>query len=217
MFCGVLLDRSAMSAAVADETAAPVPVSPEVLKQYETFALTHDGDAQRGKAVFADEKCSKCAVCHKVNGRGGEVGPDLSRIGGKFDRPHLIESLLEPSRQIVEGYRVTMFALKDGRVLVGIVKERDEKTLTLLDAANKKFSIAKDQIAERHESTRSLMPDGLAGNWNREQFTDLVAYLETLRTGSDAKFGAGVRGGIRLPKGFSIETVATGLSGATAL
>lgn len=194
-----------------------VSASQEVLRQYEEFALTHDGDAKRGKVVFEDETLSKCLVCHKVNGQGGEAGPDLSRIGGKFDRAHLIESLLEPSRQIVEGYRATKFALRDGRILVGIVKKRNEKSITLVDAQNKLHRFVNDEIEASQDSTWSLMPEGLAVNWSRDDFTDLVAYLESLRSGSDTKFGAGIRGGIHLPNGFRIETVATGLSGATAL
>ena len=72
-----------------------------------------------------------------MNGAGGQVGPDLSSIGGKFDRPHLIESLLEPSRQIVEGFRTTVVATVDGRVLTGIAKERSEQQITLFDAEGK--------------------------------------------------------------------------------
>jgi hypothetical protein len=48
--------------------------------------------------MFFDEKLTKCGVFHRLDGNGGDAGPDLSAIGGKFDRPHLIESLLEPSR-----------------------------------------------------------------------------------------------------------------------
>src|SRR5436189_5451447 len=61
---------------------------------FEQHALTHTGDAQRGRELFLNETVTKCVICHKINGQGGETGPDLTHIGGKFDRPHLIESLL---------------------------------------------------------------------------------------------------------------------------
>ena len=76
-------------------------------RPFEQQALTTVGDPQRGRELFVNETKTKCAACHKVSGQGGEAGPDLTHIGGKFDRPHLIESLLEPSRQIVEGFRTT--------------------------------------------------------------------------------------------------------------
>jgi mono/diheme cytochrome c family protein len=67
------------------------------------FARAHEGDAARGREVFADAERAACIGCHRVRGEGGDVGPDLSNIGGKFGREHLVESVLEPSRQIVEG------------------------------------------------------------------------------------------------------------------
>src|SRR4051794_11710386 len=65
------------------------------------YALVSRGDVNRGRALFADGRRAGCARCHKVDGRGGELGPDLSSIGAKFAREHLIESVLDPSRQVV--------------------------------------------------------------------------------------------------------------------
>jgi putative heme-binding domain-containing protein len=187
------------------------------LRDFEQHALIHDGDAARGRELFLNEKLTKCAVCHKVNGQGGDVGPDLSSIGGKFGRPHLIESLLEPSRQILEGYRSTVIRTGDGRVLTGIVKEQSASGIVLLDAGNNRISLSTADIDERKESSVSLMPDGLANLLTPEQFTDLVAYLETLRPGGKPTPGAGITGAIKLPSGFEIRTIATGLTGATAM
>jgi putative heme-binding domain-containing protein len=193
------------------------PTSPVKLSQYEAFALTHEGDADRGRQLYLDEKVAKCAICHKVGESGGQVGPDLSHIGGKFDRPHLIESLLEPSRQIVENYRTSVLALADGRVETGIIKRESGDSVTLLDVEGKERTIATSDIDERRESFVSLMPVGLVNDLSPAQFTDVVAYLETLRTGGKPTPGAAVAGAIRLPDGFEIETITTGLSGATAL
>ena len=70
--------------AVAEDSARPL--SPAERATYERAALTHDGDPARGRALVLDENRTKCVVCHKLDGRGGDVGPDLSHIGGKFDR-----------------------------------------------------------------------------------------------------------------------------------
>src|SRR5215468_8555953 len=59
-------------------------------------AMKNAGNPQRGKTVFASV-AAKCAACHKAQGEGSDLGPDLSQIGGKFDRSHLIESILGPS------------------------------------------------------------------------------------------------------------------------
>ena len=187
------------------------------MRAFERYALTHDGDAKRGLELYLDEKVTKCAICHQVDKRGGEVGPDLSKIGGKFDRPHLIESLLEPSKQIVEGYRTSIIVTTDGSIETGIVKQQSKTSVTLVDANGKQRVIDVGDISERKESPLSLMPVGLHDAISAEQFTDLVAYLETLRNGGKGPPGSGIVGAIGLPKGFEITTIATGLSGCTAL
>src|ERR1043166_8630280 len=65
-------------------------LDPDRLRQ---AAMNQGGDAKRGEAVYLST-AAKCAACHKVRGQGADVGPDLSQIGGKFDRTHLIESIL---------------------------------------------------------------------------------------------------------------------------
>ena len=115
------------------------------------------GDAARGRAVFEDAKGAGCNRCHRVRGSGGEVGPDLSNIGGKYAREHLIESVLEPSRQIVEGYRPTILALEDGRVLTGLVKSETADRLTLVDAESPRRSSPgrRSRSAKFAETSRS--------------------------------------------------------------
>ncbi|HXT59999.1 MAG TPA: PQQ-dependent sugar dehydrogenase [Pirellulales bacterium] len=186
-------------------------------RRHERHALTNRGDVARGRKLFLDEKLTKCLICHKLDGKGGEAGPDLSAIGGKFGRPHLIESLLEPSRQIVEGFRSSVVALASGRVVTGIVKEQSERNLALVDAEGKRHVIPAGEIAERQDGAVSLMPDGLEKALSVEQFTDLIAFLESCRAGGDATPGSSVSGGIALPRGFQAEIVATGLTGCTAL
>src|SRR5262245_52760673 len=149
----------------------------------EQYALTHEGDATRGQELFAQESVTKCAACHQVNGKGGQIGPDLTHIGGKFGRPHLIESLLEPSRQIVDGFRTPLIRTTDGSIHAGVVKEQSSEQVALLDAAGNRVILATAEIEQRKDSPISLMPEGLASVLTREDFTDLIAYLETLRLG----------------------------------
>ena len=148
---------------------------------YERYALTHPGDSEVGRKLFRDEKRTRCIGCHKVEAEGVEVGPDLSRIGGKFDRPHLIESLLEPSRQIVEGYRASTVVTSDGKITTGVVREESAKSITLVDPDIRRYVIPKARVVTREESSVSLMPTGLVDVLTASEFTDLIAYLETLR------------------------------------
>jgi putative heme-binding domain-containing protein len=138
-------------------------------------ALEQPGDPERGRQLFQSLQPLACSSCHRVGADGGDAGPDLSAIGNKSDRPHLIESLLDPSRQIVEGYRTTMIAMRNGRVLSGVVRDETDDSLRLVDALAATTTIRKPEIAERKLSELSLMPDDLVSGLDAQSFTDLVA------------------------------------------
>lgn len=217
MVPAILTALFALAALAIDGNVQAPTSQPEANLRFEQHALTHDGDPARGHELFFNTSLTKCVVCHKINGQGGESGPDLSQIGGKFGRPHLIESLLEPSRQIVEGYRTTLIRTSDGALYSGIVKEQSDAQLTLLDANARKVSLLISQIDERKDSPLSLMPAGLSGLLTAEQFTDLIAYLETLRPGGKLTPGATITGPLKIPAGFEVRTIATGLTACTAM
>lgn len=186
------------------------------IDRFQSYALTHDGDPVRGRKLFEDHQTTKCVSCHKVGDIGSEVGPDLSNIGFKFDRPHLIESLLEPSKQIVEGYRTVIVQMADGRIVTGVVTNQTDTEITLADVDGKLLTLSKDEIEDQVDNPLSLMPVGLHESLNEVQFTDLVAYLETLRPGKKSP-GSDIRGGITLADGFQLEVISIGLTGCTAM
>jgi len=186
-------------------------------RRLERYALTHAGNPDRGRQLFQREKETRCLACHRVGREGGEIGPDLSRIGGKFDRPHLIESLLYPSRQIVEGFRSTSLLTDDGRVIVGMIQGQTPEAITIVDSDARKRVINRNRIRATRDSDVSLMPRGLPETLSPQGFTDLIAYLETLRPGGKAKFGSGITGPIDIPDDYRLDIVATGLDGATAM
>jgi putative heme-binding domain-containing protein len=181
------------------------------------YARAVPGDAARGRAVFADPKGAGCILCHRVGGQGGDVGPDLSDVGGKLGREHLVEAVLEPSRQVVEGYRPTVIATRDGRVLTGLARRETDRELTLVDSAARVHVIPKAEVDERQYADVSLMPDGLALILSRTEFVDLIAYLEGLKSNAKPTPGSVAHGPLTLPPGFTQTRVAGGLTGATAL
>src|SRR4051794_28703377 len=76
--------------------------------EYQSYAMTHRGDAARGKALFENDQRLACARCHATDGRGGKAGPDLFAVGDKFGRFELVESMLAPSKTIAVGYSTTI-------------------------------------------------------------------------------------------------------------
>ena len=192
-------------------------------------ALMTAGDVDRGRRLYASA-AMQCTRCHRnddpelaplvgdgVTPTDDGIGPNLTAIGNKFDRPHLIDSLLHPSREIGYGYRPQIIRLDDGRTLTGLVRSRTDTSLTLVDAAAQPVTVATDDIEAEKPSTQSLMPAGLIDPLTPDQFADLVAYLESRRPGSKGDWGSGTAGPIGIPDGWTLDIVATGLDGATQL
>jgi len=215
--CFLVFAVSVVACDFSSSAIAQSLASAEQKKAFYDFALTESGDAERGQKIFADAKRTKCSACHVVGETGGQVGPDLSRIGGKFDRPHLIESLLEPSQQIVQGYRTSLVLTDDGQTLTGIIKNETADRFVLHPAEGDAIELQRDQVEAIQTSDLSLMPDNLAADLSKQEFVDLISYLETLRSGFSSDFGAGVSGPVKVAEGFKIETVTTNISGATAM
>lgn len=184
---------------------------------YVRRAQERHGDEKHGRRLVQDVNRTLCLRCHKIGNDGEAVGPDLSNVGGKLGREHLIESILEPSRQIVEGFRGITVETDDGRVLTGFAAAESDGQLTFIDPKGQKVTLPSASVAQRGALAISPMPEGMAANLSPDEFCDLVAYLETLRAAGQSSPGSGVVGAVSLPAGFERQTVATGLTGATAL
>jgi glucose/arabinose dehydrogenase len=117
---------------------------------------------------------------------------------------------------LVEGYRTTLIATNDEVTNTGIVKREWETELELLLADGKRKIIKKKDIVSRQESSVSIMPDSIETFISESEFADLIAFLETLRGIEKASPGAATSGPIRVPDGFQVRIVSTGLSGSTA-
>ncbi len=110
------------------------------------------------------------------------MGPDLSSIGKQFDRRALAESVLFPSKTVREGYQQLIVEKRDGEELSGIVKTETADKLVLIDTAAREHSVPRSEIKARRLSALSIMPEGLQAGMSLEEFADLIAYLETLRS-----------------------------------
>jgi putative heme-binding domain-containing protein len=133
------------------------------------------GDARRGEAVFFSDE-SKCSACHKVRGRGGEIGPDLSDLEER-DADSIVRDIQDPSAVINPDYVPYTVALKDGRVLVGVVRAEGAEALRVLDTNAQATTVPRAEIADMQPSRTSIMPVGLAGALGEDRLRDLVAFL----------------------------------------
>jgi putative membrane-bound dehydrogenase-like protein len=143
--------------------------------------IRREGDAARGREVFFRGGANACGSCHRVQGQGQWVGPDLSTIGVKSSRDELIRSILNPGAAIGSNFRSVVVTLADGRVYTGLPVEETPERLVLKTATGERVAIPSGSIEERRTSDVSLMPDGLAQTMTDQELVDLLAFLTTLR------------------------------------
>jgi putative membrane-bound dehydrogenase-like protein len=138
------------------------------------------GDMEKGQAVFFRAGTNSCGGCHRVQGRGRWVGPDLSTIGVKYGRDELIRSILSPSDAIGFTYRSLVLALDDGRVVTGLPVEDTPNRLVVKTAEGQRITLEPRAVEDRRTSDVSLMPEGLAATMTTQEIVDLLEYLASL-------------------------------------
>jgi putative membrane-bound dehydrogenase-like protein len=143
--------------------------------------VRRDGYADKGREVFFRSAQNACGTCHRVQGQGQWIGPDLSTIGAKYGKDELFRSILNPSAAIGYNYRALQVATTDGRVLNGLVVEESQTRLVLKSADGQRLSIRAAEIEARQTSEVSLMPEGLAQALTEQELVDVVAFLSTLK------------------------------------
>jgi putative heme-binding domain-containing protein len=139
-------------------------------------------DVERGRQLFFRDGGATCKSCHRVNGQGETLGPDLSQIGKKYPPRELLTHLLEPSKFIEPKYVAHVLESTDGRVWTGLLVERTETEVLLRTAQNQPIRLATDEIEVLVPQPKSLMPELLLRDLTPQQAADLLAYLSSLRT-----------------------------------
>ena len=142
--------------------------------------LLAKGNAERGRAVFFSPKAA-CGTCHAIGVDGGKIGPDLTKVGAIRSGRDILESILFPSSTFAQGYQSVTISTADQHELQGIVARETADGILLRDATGAETSVRKEQIREMKFSSVSLMPAGLEQAITREEFADLLAYLQSLK------------------------------------
>jgi putative membrane-bound dehydrogenase-like protein len=139
-------------------------LTPEVITQ---------ADPAKGKVTFS----ALCGACHKLYGEGGAIGPDLTG-SDRHNLDYLLGNIVNPNEVVPADYLLTVFTLKDGRVVSGVVPEQNEKTVTVQTPVER-LTIPADTITKRESMPVSLMPEGLLKTMDEATVKDLIAYLMT--------------------------------------
>ncbi|MCP4511379.1 MAG: c-type cytochrome, partial [Fuerstiella sp.] len=147
---------------------------------YETVrsrVVNVQGNADAGKELFRNQSCLSC---HTVANGQQPKGPHLVDIGKRYKINELIESIVDPSKKIAQGFDTWTFVMASGKVHNGFVVLESAETVTIRQNDGLSVELLQDDIDERVKQEISMMPKGVVGNLTPEQLADLVAWLQTL-------------------------------------
>jgi putative membrane-bound dehydrogenase-like protein len=149
---------------------APPPRA-TVIAEYES-CLKMQGDAERGKAIFA----RICSECHKVGGVGNEIGPQLKAFRSRGAESILI-NVLDPNREVQPAYVAFVIHTKAGKSYSGLIISDTATSITLQKPGGETETLSRDEIESMSSTRQSLMPEGLERQISPEQMADLLAFL----------------------------------------
>ena len=156
--------------------------APKMLSKEEMGALVatikEQGNAAHGEQIFRRAELN-CLKCHAISGAGGKVGPDLVSVGSSAQIDYLVDSILDPNKNVKEGFQSLVVATDEGKVLTGIKVRETDTDLLLRDIEDRELAIPLKSIDEQKSGT-SLMPVGLVDKLTRAELIDLVRFMSEL-------------------------------------
>jgi len=146
----------------------------ELMARYKaTLAANPDGppSGSRGRGVYS----RTCLQCHRLYDAGGDVGPDLTG-SDRANADYILENVLDPSAAVSRDYTLTNVATADGRLVSGIIREQTDASL-VVQTANERIVISREDVEAIKPSMTSMMPEGLLERLSPQEVRDLFAYL----------------------------------------
>jgi putative heme-binding domain-containing protein len=152
----------------------------EELKRF-VAEVRQSGNSPNGAQIFRRPELG-CLACHAVEGQGGKIGPDLSALGAAQPIDFIVGAILEPQKEIKEGFTSISVTTRDGDELQGYLLREDSRELVLRDVLqNQEVRIPRQRLKDKR-ANGSVMPDGLVNTLTRTEFRDLLRYLSELGT-----------------------------------
>jgi putative heme-binding domain-containing protein len=136
------------------------------------------GDATRGRLIFQGK--GSCATCHRVNGVGPRMAPDLSDVGAARSAASLQRLLLDPTANLLPASRSVRAVTRDGQTIRGRRLNEDTFTIQLIDDQERLVSLVKSELRTLELSSSSAM-QSYANTLSGDELADLVAYLVSLK------------------------------------
>jgi putative heme-binding domain-containing protein len=143
------------------------------------LVLSRKGDRQRGKLIFFSDG-ARCRACHELDDAHKSLGPTLQEVAKKHPQPaQMLQHVINPSLKIDEPYTAYTVVTEDGRTLLGLVLEQNDREVVLKTLERRIERIAREEVAEMHKSDKSLMPERVLSDLTAQEAADLLEYIRS--------------------------------------
>lgn len=144
----------------------------EVVQRYQSAWLQNKGDVHKGRELFAKH----CSVCHRLEGNGFLVGPDLAGLTNKSPEA-LGVAILDPNRAVEDKFLEYAAMTDDGRTFIGMLASESGTSVTLRGQGGKEETVLREEIEQLRSTSRSLMPEGFEKVMDPQALADLIRYV----------------------------------------
>ncbi|MEM8898091.1 MAG: c-type cytochrome [Bacteroidota bacterium] len=136
-------------------------------------------DFSRGEQLY---EAALCAACHQMNGKGGNIGPDLTQAYTRFNNWSLLDAIFSPSQEVSDQYASTILTLKNGEKVIGRLMDETADSvsigISIYDPSLLK-TLSLSEVESREKSAISPMPPGLLNRLNEQEIVDLIGYIQS--------------------------------------
>jgi putative heme-binding domain-containing protein len=139
-------------------------------------ALTLKGDAAHGRAIYLE----RCVSCHRLEGQGFALGPDLVTVQNSGKEKMLL-NILDPNREVAPQFQAYEVEMKDGESVIGLIASESATSVIVKQAYGKEDTILRSGIKKMHSQQQSLMPEGLEAGLKPQDMADLLEYVSTAK------------------------------------
>ena len=175
----VVADSAEAAESMLASRESPTPVKAWTLEDFKELEIPSDEESVvRGMHSFAKARCDQC---HRINGHGINLGPELTKVRERFRGSKLLTQILDPSVEQSQAFRTYHFTMDDGRTVSGIVQAENDTNVYVVPnllQPDRIVTIPKKEVESRDASNVSSMPAGLLDVLSRQEILDLLGFLE---------------------------------------
>ena len=162
----------------------PTPLPDEKLWQLLTFVRSLNlpasetkiaGDVENGRLLF--EGKGGCRSCHKLNNKGGYLGPDLTNVGNTHNVAQIREGILDPNLRPTKGFAGVSVTTLAGKTITGIAKNSTNYSMQIIDEQGNLHLLETRNLKAINWRRTSLMPDDYSTRLTKTELLDLLAFL----------------------------------------